>query len=148
MTRAALCELVARWMAAGWQDGNVEALAPLHADDFVDHSSAGRCPDLAGLLAGVTELYAAFPDFYAVVDRVLVDESMDTVAVCWSATGTHRGKFLGVAPNGRSISFTGIEILTVRRGLIAERWGEWNGLDIQTQLCASAPPPGTAKGRG
>jgi len=62
-----------------------------------------------------------------------------TIAVRWTATGTHTGPYLGAAPTGRSIAFKGIEIVRVRDGLITERWGEWDGLDLIVQLGRTAP---------
>jgi hypothetical protein len=35
--------------------------------------------------------------------------------------------------------FKGIEIVRVRDGLITERWGEWDGLDLIAQLGPAAP---------
>jgi predicted ester cyclase len=58
----------------------------------------------------------------------------DRLAIRWSATGTHRGSFFGVAPTGRRVTFHGIEIVRIADGRIAERWGEWNGEEIREQL--------------
>ncbi len=57
----------------------------------------------------------------------------------WTAIGTHTGPYLGAAPTGRRIVFKGIEIVRVRDGLITERWGEWDGLDLLAQLGPAAP---------
>jgi predicted ester cyclase len=102
----------------------------LHAPLFVDHDSAGRTSDRQGFKAGIVQLYAAFPDFYAVVEDLVVDTAAMKVAVRWVASGTHQGVFMGIPPTGRRIAFQGIEIIRIEGERIAERWGEWNGIDL------------------
>ena len=125
---------VARWMEELWQKGNLDAIEELHAPEFRDRSPAGRDPDNAGFRDGLRELYAAFPDFEAVIEDLVVEAASGKVALRWSARGTHRGAFLGWAPTGRTIVFRGIEILRLENGTLIERWGEWDGLDLIEQL--------------
>lgn len=152
--RTALAALARRWVEEGWSRGDGAPPAGsivevLHAPAFVDHDSGGRPPDNQGFREGIVRLLAAFPDLRAEVrDLVIeVEAAADsgscaganpgvsgTVAVRWTATGTHVGSYLGAAPTGRSIAFKGIEILRVRDGLITERWGQWDGLDLIAQL--------------
>jgi predicted ester cyclase/catechol 2,3-dioxygenase-like lactoylglutathione lyase family enzyme len=129
--------VVSRWLEA-WRGGDASLLDELHAPDFVDHAPSGRAPDHEGFKEGLRALYAAFPDFLAVAEEILVapDASPNAVKATlrWSASATHRGAFLGIAPTGRTIRFRGIEIVTLREGRIAARWGEWDGLDLLAQL--------------
>ncbi len=137
--RQSLAHRVARWMAEGWQKGNPGIVDDLHASDFVDHAPSGRASDREGFKQGIAELYAAFPDFYAVIDDLTIDPEARKAAVCWHGTGTHRGDFRGHPPTGRKIRFQGIEILHFRQGRITARWGEWNGLDILAQIKSGLP---------
>ena len=132
--RAELEALARRWLAEGWRRGNAAVIDELHAPDFVDHDPGGRTPDNAGFKEGIVRLYAAFPDFAARLEDLVVDEAAGTVAVRWSASGTHAGAYLGAAASGRRVDFTGIEILRFRGILIAERWGQWDGIDLLVQL--------------
>lgn len=121
-----------------WRDRDVSAIDDLHDEAFIDRSPAGpRGVDRAAYAAAAAELFAAFPDFEAVTEGLAVDRRRGQVTVRWTATGTHRGAFLGVAPTGEVVRFQGIEILKIRRGRIRERWGEWDGLAILDQLVAS-----------
>jgi steroid delta-isomerase-like uncharacterized protein len=131
---ARLRELADRWMEVLWRRRDVDAVERLHAPGFVDRSSAGRKTDSAAFRDMLRSFYAAFPDFHAVTEDLVIDPSTRTVAIRWSATGTHRGAYLGVPPSGRSVSFRGIEILRFRRDRVAERWGEWDGFDLLGQL--------------
>ncbi|MBK7772473.1 MAG: ester cyclase [bacterium] len=54
-----------------------------------------------------------------------------TIAVRWTAVGTHRGAYLGAEPTGKRITFKGIEVIRVP-GRADHRavGGEWDGLDF------------------
>lgn len=127
--------LAERWIEVGWQRGDADALLALHAPDFVDHAApSDREPTREGFAEGVRELYRAFPDFYATVDDLIIDVTAARIAVRWSARGTQRGVFMGYPASGRPITCRGIEIIHIAAGLTAERWGEWDGLDLRQQL--------------
>jgi steroid delta-isomerase-like uncharacterized protein len=131
----ALRATVIRWIEEGWRQGRGEVVDRLHAPGFVDRDPGGRPPDAEGFKRGIRDLYAAFPDFSARVEDVVVDAASRTAAVRWTAAGTHRGPYLGAAPTGRRIAFKGIEVLRFdAQGRIAERWGEWDGLELLAQL--------------
>jgi len=129
-----LREIASRWIEEGFQKGNARIVDELHAANFVDHDPAGRSPDCEGFKKGIVELYAAFPDFYTVIEDAIVDVGTGKVAVRWTATGTHRGTFMDVPPTGRRIIFKGIEIIRIENERIVERWGEWDGIDLMQQL--------------
>ena len=81
---------------------------------------------------------AAFPDLRVAVEDLL--EEGDRVALRWRAEGTHRGELMGIAPTGRRVTLTGIEILRIAGGKIAEYWQSWDRLGMYQQLGAV---PGT-----
>ena len=137
--RKRLQEIADRWIQEVWQERNIDALDRLHPPDFIDHSPSGRGSDLASYRAGVEELFRAFPDFYGVSRDIVIDESESKAAILWTATGTHRGEFLGIEPCGKVIHFRGIEIITIRDDKITERWGEWDGIDILEQMGVRPP---------
>ena len=134
MTVEQLRHLTERWMKEIWQRRDLSSLDKLHAPNFQDHSPAGRGSDLASYREGVKELFTAFPDFSTTTEDIVVDPSAHKTAVRWSASGTHEGAFMGVAPTRKRITFAGIEILRVEEGRIIERWGEWDALAISEQL--------------
>jgi len=86
-------------------------------------------------------LHEAFPDL-----RVHEAEALgegDTVASRWTATGTHRGEFMGSPPSGRSFSITGISMYRVQGGKIAEGWVNDDSLGMLQQL-GLLPAPAAA----
>jgi predicted ester cyclase len=74
----------------------------------------------------------AFPDWHSDVE-LLIGEG-DIVVERFTASGSHRGEIFGVAPSGRSISLSGINIFRVRDGRIVERWGRLDELGLFRQL--------------
>lgn len=127
-------EIVRRWIDEGWRKGDVGVVDRLHSRDFVDHDPGGRPPDNEGFKRGIADLFTAFPDLETTVHETIADPGTGLIAVRWSAAGTHRGPYLGAEPTGRRIRLKGIEILRIRYGLISERWGEWDGIDLLDQL--------------
>jgi len=122
-----------------WRRHEIDAIDEIHAPDFVDRSAAGRGTDNASYKHGIADFYSAFPDWSAVTEDLIVDVRSGTVALRWSATGTHSATYLGVAPTQRRIRFQGIEILRIEDGRIVERWGEWDGLGLLAQLREGDP---------
>lgn len=140
MNRLELESVACRWIELGWQEGNPGGVLELHAPDFIDHDPGGRSPDRTGFKQGIADLFTAFPDFHAVIEDLVVDEALQQAAVRWSGQGTHRAPYLGFPPCGRLIHFKGIEIIRIRAGLIVERWGEWDGLELGDQLASCDGP--------
>jgi steroid delta-isomerase-like uncharacterized protein len=126
MNRDELRTITERWIALWNVPFDAAGFDALHADDFVDESSAGRPPTKAGFAAGVVELLRVFPDLVTRVEDLVVDEERQRVAVRWSARGTAVAAFLGRPPTGRPATLTGIEIVEIRGGRITCRWGEWD----------------------
>jgi predicted ester cyclase len=136
-SREELEAIIERWMVL-WQGGSRDLVDDLHAERFHDYGAAGRDPSRMGFKEGIEELYRAFPDFYATTDDMVIEEKSGKVAVRWSATGSHEGGFMGFEPTHRQITFHGIEIVRVVDGVIVERWGEWDGLDLLEQLSSES----------
>jgi predicted ester cyclase len=55
-------------------------------------------------------------------------------AAQWHARGTSQGDFLGVAPTGRSLDYTGLSMYRIENGRIAEIWETRNTMGVLHQL--------------
>lgn len=133
-TTERLQEIASHWIEEGWQKGDPAVVDEWHAAGFVDHSAGDRSSGREGFKEGIRQLYAAFSDFYAVIEDLTIDTAAGKVAVHWTATGTHTGSFMGLEPTGRRIHFEGIEVIRIERDRIVERWGEWDGIGLLRQL--------------
>ncbi len=133
-------EAIARqWIIEGWQRGNAAEVRSMYAPNFVDLSNPDKERGTRDdNIQGIVKLFAAFPDFHAVIDDLIIDVDTGKVAIRWHAMGTQRGPFFNVEPTGKRISFHGIETLHIDDGLITERCGEWDAEQILRQLGALA----------
>lgn len=57
-----------------------------------------------------------------------------------SPRGTHRGEFLGIAPTGKRIVYTGFDMSRVSGGRIVEAWAGYDALGLMRQLGAVPAP--------
>jgi steroid delta-isomerase-like uncharacterized protein len=79
-------------------------------------------------------LYSAFPDLkHTVVEQVSVGNK---VVTRWTATGTHKRDFMGVAATDRRVNLSGINIYTIKRGKLSESHVNWDLLGLMHQLSA------------
>jgi predicted ester cyclase len=68
----------------------------------------------------------------------MVAES-DLVAAFVTATGTHRGEFLGIPATNKSISVSVSDLMRVQNGKLTEHWGVTDMASLMQQLGASLP---------
>src|SRR5215204_2927660 len=92
-------------------------------------------PDIAEeFKEGITEVRRAFPDYHGTNEIQVADGDM--VANHFVFYGTHRGEFMGIAPTGREVKFTGLTIDRVVDGKIVENWIEGDLEDLLQQIDA------------
>jgi predicted ester cyclase len=65
------------------------------------------------------------------------------VASRWTARGTHRGELMGIAPTGKQVTVTGINIERIANGKLVEGWSNYDTLGMLQQL-GVIPAPGQA----
>lgn len=127
-----------------WGHGRLELADQLYADDYVDHVGRGPEPvevkGVAGIKQAVSTFRHAFPDLTYTVEAQIAEGDM--IVSRFSARGTHRGTFLGVAPTGRAISYSGVDINRVRDGRIVESWVNYDALALLQQLGIVNEVPG------
>lgn len=123
-----------RWMESGWQKTNLEVFDKLHTPQFTNHGSSGGGANLSDFKRGIRELYEGFPDFFAAVEDIIIDERAQKVAIRWKGVGTHQGTIAGLRPTSKKVTFLGIDILRIENGKVMERWGESNAAEVLGQL--------------
>ena len=122
--------------AALWEDGRTDRIVGMV--EF-------RMPD--GFMQWFGSLLAAFPDIRFEVLSITAQK--ENAAVRYRVTGTFNGtgKFEGLTPNGARVEIEGLDLFTVRNGLIVENHGYLNAADMARQLGA-LPPQGSVAERG
>ena len=117
-----------RWMDDVLNGRNVDLGDELLAPDVVDHFHPGPPRLFLPFVEG------AFPDFHFATDDLFAGEG-DRVVVRFTFTGTHSGDSLGVPATGKKITASGIAIMRVVNGKIAEFW---ESADLMQQIRAAA----------
>ena len=79
-------------------------------------------------------LHGAFPDARTTVEDLLAVD--DKVVVRYRMRGTHQGVFWGAAPTGKAVTYTGIMIVRLHAGQLAEEWSEADLLGLMRQTGA------------
>jgi steroid delta-isomerase-like uncharacterized protein len=109
------------------------AVEELFAPEFVSHNMP---PELPAGVPGVRRFFEtfrdAFPDVEVTIDELVADG--DRAAVATTMTGTHTGELMGMAPTGRRVSVTGIDLVRVEAGRIVEHRGLTDTVGLMRQL--------------
>jgi len=92
-----------------------------------------------GLLAGsegtrqfIGMYLAAFPDLHLTAEDMIAEG--DEVTARFTIRGTHRGELMGIPPTGRQVTVTGIQVMSIANGKIAENWVNFDALGMLHQL--------------
>lgn len=128
MTLSEMKDLARRSLQMWAGDAALETGA-VFAEAYVNHqepaaSGGVKGIDLATWTAIVEANHRAFPDLK--VDILAQIAEGDRVATHWRFTATHSGPYEGLAPTGRGLSWTGVQIDRFEGGRIAESWVSWD----------------------
>ena len=131
--------LMRRWVEALNNGTWREAFDALFTTTCVFHEPRpGAPPRLAAGPQGARDYaaagFAAFPDLQWTVEDQLAEG--DKVMTRLTQRGTHRGAFMGIAPTGKHVTMTGINICRIEEGKIAEMWQNLDTLGLMQQLGA------------
>ena len=124
--------------------GNLDVIDELCAANFVDHTALpGVAPDREGYKQFFAMSRSALPDFHSTLEDLIAEG--DKVAERFTARGTHKGEWMGIAPTGKQVTVQGIAIHRITDGKIVENWANMDMLGVMVQL-GVVPPPGQAGG--
>ncbi|MEM7446479.1 MAG: ester cyclase, partial [Pseudomonadota bacterium] len=120
-----------------WANGNTELVDETFADGYLNHQE----PDVQGGTLTLTtdqwvtllhQYHESFPE--TTVEILMQVAQDDLVATRWRFTATQTGTYLGLAPTGRTVTWTGTQIDRFEDGLIAETWVNWDMYGMFEQL--------------
>lgn len=128
--------LLHQYIQAVWDNGHVEAL-----DDYLaPHYRRHRSPNTPSLTRdGQKQLLlafrASFPDIKITVEDIIASD--DRIAFRSTMQGTHLGAFLGIAPTGKQVTFSLLDIIRIEDGKFVEQWGGPDTFNLLQQLGAT-----------
>jgi steroid delta-isomerase-like uncharacterized protein len=127
--------LVERLHAALLDSRDPSVVDEFFASDFVSHNNPPGFPDgVEGVKRFFTTFRDAFPDVTVQIDEIVAEG--DRAAVATTFTGTHEGELFGIPATGRRVSVTGIDIVRLEGGRIAEHRGLTDIVGLMRQLTA------------
>ncbi len=118
--------------------GDIDGVAEHVGEGFTRHDLSGTFLASTAGPGEVTDflhaLYASIPDLH--IDIADIFGSDDKLAVRYAFTGTHKGELLGIAPTGKKLDFSGINIYRFNEGKVAEAWQLWDWATVLQQVGA------------
>jgi steroid delta-isomerase-like uncharacterized protein len=132
----AIREIGRRFREDLWNTGDLTLADDIVARDCLLHAQIpfpidfARGPDAVRHL--VFFYHLAFTEIRVTADQIVAEGDM--VVVRWTARGRHTGPLLGLPPTGRETVTTGIDMLRIEDGKIAEGWVSWDTLSLVEQL--------------
>ena len=113
--------------------GDLDVVDEILDTEYVSHNPAGA--DITGpeeYKQFISGLRTAFPDLRFIIDDRFTKE--DKVVARWTAHGTHKEEFMGIAPTSKEVTVTGLVIHRFAGGKIQETWEAYDALGLMQQL--------------
>jgi len=132
--------LVRRWFQEVWNQGRVEVIDELLAQNARIHGLGGD-PELRGPALFKPFFFAfrtAFPDIHIDILQIIAED--DYVSVHCRVTGTHKGALQAYVATQRRIQFAGIGIARIQDGKIVEGWNHFDFMELYKQIGATIIP--------
>lgn len=131
--------LVHRYVEQILNLGNMAVADELLAPNYKRYISPTAAPLTAEVqkqrLAGIR---AAFPDWKLTIEDMI--EQGDRVAFRATVRGTHQGAFQSIAPTGKQVTVSALDIVRIENGKFVEHWGGPDVLNLLLQLGAVVSP--------
>jgi steroid delta-isomerase-like uncharacterized protein len=136
--------LARRWFDDLFSQGNLDAANEILSAEFVDHLPREEERGLQELKHYILMYRTAFPDIHDTVEELVAEG--DKVVARWTSRGSHQGEFMGVAPTGRHVTFTGMRLFRIAENKIAESWVNIDERGLLEQLGIVIPGLGHSQG--
>lgn len=131
--------LVARYVDQILNRGNMKVADELLAPDYKRYVSATAVPMTVDVQRQrLTGIRAAFPDWHLTVEDMIAEG--DRVAFRATIRGTHNGVFQSIAPTGKEVTVSALDIVRIENGRFVEHWGGPDLFNLLQQLGAVVAP--------
>ena len=105
-------------------------LDKLISPDFFDPTFQLRGPE--GYKQFETAFFKGFPDWIETIEDIIAEGNK--VWVRFTGTGTHKGEWRGLAPTGKKVTFTGVQIWRIVDGKVVSKVSIIDLLEALKQL--------------
>jgi len=127
-----------RWFDEVWNDRRLDVVPELSHEHAVVYGLVGdgKPAKIADFIPFRERFLQTFPDFHIKVDDVI--QEGDKTVVRLTATGTHEGDAMGIAPTGRRVNLSALIMTRWKDGKIIEAWNEFDAWGMMQQLTGPA----------
>ena len=116
-----------------FSSGDLNTLDQFISTDVVDHNpNPSQAPGLQGVQDYFREIRGAFTNFRITVEDQVAEGDRVVSRIVFS--GKHTGTFFGIAPTGKEITITGMDMAHIENGKLTERWGNEDDLKLMQEL--------------
>jgi predicted ester cyclase len=120
-----------------WANDTVDQVDEIFTEGYLNHQEpdvqgGSQTIDLDQWVSLLGQFHQSFPE--TTVEILLQLGEGDLVATRWRFTATQTGTYLGLAPTGRTVTWTGTQIDRFEDGRIAESWVNWDMYGMFDQL--------------
>jgi len=130
--------LLRRYVEEVWEKQNLDAIDDFLSPFYKRHRSPNT-PALTreGQRQLLSQFRTAFPDIQITIEEIIAED--DRIAFRSTMRGTHQAEFLGIAPTGKKITVSLLDMIHIENGKFIEHWGGPDILDLLQQLGVNVP---------
>ena len=121
--------LIRRLFEEGFHSGKLVVVDEIFHPNFVDRSTPEQPPGTEGVKDYISMVRTGFPDISITIEDLVAEEERVVVRTTWR--GTHLGEYEGIAPTGKQVTRSMIQIFHVKDGKLLEEWSEGESLSQQ-----------------
>ena len=121
--------LMRRLFEEGFHSGKLVVVDEIFHPNFVDRSTPEQPPGTEGVKDYISMVRTGFPDISITIEDLVAEEERVVVRTTWR--GTHLGEYEGIAPTGKQVTRSMIQIFHVKDGKLLEEWSEGESLSQQ-----------------
>ena len=121
--------LMRRLFEEGFHSGKLAVVDEIFHPNFVDRSTPEQPPGTEGVKDYISMVRTGFPDISITIEDLVAEEEKVVVRTTWR--GTHLGEYEGIAPTGKQVTRSMLQIFHVKDGKLLEEWSEGEGLSQQ-----------------
>ena len=118
--------LMQRLYEEAFNRGDLSVVDELFSLAFRDFSTPEQPPGVEGVKNYIAAVRTGFPDIHVKIEDMIAEEDKIAVRTVWR--GTHLGVYEGIAPTGKRVMRTMIQLFHMVDGKIAREWVEGTGL--------------------
>jgi len=127
-----------RYIEEIWNKGNVALTGEFLTANYAWHGPGGReVKGIDGIKQLATGLHSTFPNLTFKIEDMVAEGKI--IMYRYTARGTFSGNFMGVAPTGKKVIWTGFMQDNFKENRIVESWERADMLDLYQQMGIKPP---------